>query len=33
MRKPFTAPKLVEEATLSRLTLGGVTSQRLEENT
>lgn len=27
MRKTFTAPKLVEEATLARLTLQGQTSQ------
>jgi hypothetical protein len=29
MRKTFTAPKLTEEATLARLTLGGQISSRL----
>lgn len=31
MRKPFTAPKLVEESSLARLTLGGVVSGNYEE--
>lgn len=31
MRKTFTAPKLVVEATLSQLTLGTATSQRYEQ--